>query len=113
MTTSLILGLVWLALAQATGLLRPPAHRRRAAVALTIGGIPLLGWVTTEAGPYVGLTLLAAGALSLRWPLAGMLRGRRAGWHEPVGQEMHLRFWRALRHDAADGAVADHRQGRA
>ena len=86
MTLSLILALIWFALAQATGLLRPAPRQRAAAVALTILGIPLLGWVTTDAGPYVGLALLAAGALSLCWPLPGRLRSTRApeAWREPA-----------------------------
>jgi membrane protease YdiL (CAAX protease family) len=86
MTLSLIMALVWLALAQATGLLRQAARQRVAAVVLTILGIPLLGWVTTDAGPYVGLALLAAGAVSLCWPLPEVLRAyRREGeWREPA-----------------------------
>jgi membrane protease YdiL (CAAX protease family) len=86
MTLSLILALIWLALAQATGLLRPASRQHAAAVALTIIGIPLLGWATTDAGPYVGLSLLAAGALSLCWPLPGLVRAlrNRAEWQEPA-----------------------------
>jgi hypothetical protein len=86
MTLSLILALIWFALAQATGLLRPAARQRTAAVALTVIGIPLLGWVTTDAGPFVGLALLAAGALSLCWPLPGVVRASRRGeeWREPA-----------------------------
>lgn len=86
MTLSLILALLWLVLAQATGLLRPTPRQRGAAVVLTVFGIPLLGWVTTDAGPYVGLALLAAGALSLCWPLPGRSRGNRGGdeWREPA-----------------------------
>ncbi len=86
MTLSLILALIWLALAQATGFLRPASRQHTAAVALTIVGIPLLGWVTTDAGPYISLALLAAGALSLCWPLPGVLRGARNGeeWQEPA-----------------------------
>jgi hypothetical protein len=86
MTLSLILALIWLALAQATGVLRPASRQRAAAVALTVPGIPLLGWVTTDAGPYVALALLAAGALSLCWPLPGLARTARRieEWREPA-----------------------------
>jgi len=86
MLLSLTLALIWLGVAQATGLLRPAPRQRAAAVALTIVGIPLLGWVTTEAGPYVGLALLAAGAVSLCWPLPGVLRrpSAEAEWREPA-----------------------------
>lgn len=86
MTLSLILALSWLVLAQATSRLRPAFRQRTAALALTICGIPLLGWVTTDAGPYIGLALLAAGVLSLHWLLPGVLRGAsdRAAWQEPA-----------------------------
>lgn len=86
MPLSLILALIWLGLAQATGILRPAARQRAAAVALTILGIPLLGWVTTDAGPYIGLALLAMGTLSLCWPLPGVLRAGRPAeeWREPA-----------------------------
>jgi uncharacterized membrane protein len=86
MTLSLTLALTWLAFAQATGLLRPMSRQRAAAVVLTILGIPLLGWVTTDAGPYVGLALLAIGVLSLCWPLPGFIRPTQGPeqWQEPA-----------------------------
>jgi len=86
MTLSLTLALIWLAVAQATGLLRSAPRQRVADVVLTVLGIPLLGWVTTDAGPYIGLALLAAGALSLCWPLPGLFNRTRADeeWREPA-----------------------------
>lgn len=86
MTPPLILALLWLAAAQATGLLRPARVKRAVVVALIICGIPLLGGVTADAGPFVGLGLLAAGVLSLRWPLSGVLRtpDRDDAWREPA-----------------------------
>jgi hypothetical protein len=32
-------------------------------------GVPLLGWVTYEGGPIIGMVILAAGASILRWPV--------------------------------------------
>jgi membrane protease YdiL (CAAX protease family) len=86
MMLSLTLALIWLGMAQATGLLRPAPRQRAAAVALTILGIPMLGWITTEAGPYIGLALLAAGVVSLCWPLPGLRREARNNeeWREPA-----------------------------
>ncbi|EPX81241.1 UDP-N-acetylenolpyruvoylglucosamine reductase [Litoreibacter arenae DSM 19593] len=48
-------------------------HWRRAYALIAIG-VPLLGWVTYENGPLVGLICLAAGASMLRWPLRYLAR---------------------------------------
>jgi hypothetical protein len=37
-------------------------------------GVPLLGYVVWENGPWIGLVVLAAGASVLRWPLWHLLR---------------------------------------
>ena len=49
----------------------------RAAYALIAVGIPLLGWLTWEAGPIWGLAFLAAGASLLRWPVIYLWRWLR------------------------------------
>jgi len=36
---------------------------------LIAAGVPLLGYVTYENGPWVGLLVLAAGSSMLRWPV--------------------------------------------
>lgn len=46
----------------------------KAAYGLIAIGIPLLGWVTYENGPVVGLVVLAAGASVLRWPVVFLWR---------------------------------------
>ena len=43
-------------------------HWRRAYVLIAVG-VPLLGWVTMENGPWVALVFLAAGMSVLRWPV--------------------------------------------
>lgn len=59
--------LVWMLAANLPLLLQ--GHRRRAAgYALVPLGVPILGYVTWQAGPVWGLSLLAVGALMLRWP---------------------------------------------
>ena len=40
-------------------------------------GIPLLGWITFENGPFWGLIALAGGASILRWPLIFLFRRLR------------------------------------
>jgi len=62
----------------------PRRLRLPAAWVLIITGIPLLGWVTWEAGPLWGLLVFAASASVLRWPL---IRGFQA-MQRAVGGEM-------------------------
>ncbi|MDX5349890.1 MAG: DUF2484 family protein, partial [Paracoccaceae bacterium] len=49
----------------------------RAAYVLIALGVPLLGWVTWETGPIVGMVILAAGASILRWPVVYLWRWLR------------------------------------
>ena len=69
MTLSLILACLWDILANVIAIL--PAHKSHwpAAYGLIAVGVPLLGFVTYENGPWIGLIVLAAGASVLRWPL--------------------------------------------
>ena len=46
---------------------------RRAYVLIAVG-VPLLGWVTYENGPWIGLICLAAGVSVLRWPVRYLAR---------------------------------------
>ncbi len=68
MTTSLILGFLWVILATAIALMPRRIHWP-GAVGLIATGIPLLGYITWENGPLVGGVALVAGASILRWPL--------------------------------------------
>lgn len=68
MPMSLILACVWSLLACLAGM-APERFHWPAAWVLIFTGIPLLGWVTYQAGPFWGLLLLVAGASVLRWPL--------------------------------------------
>ena len=47
------------------------------AYGLATVGIPLLGWITFENGPFWGLIALAGGASILRWPLIFLFRRLR------------------------------------
>lgn len=65
----LVLALGWLIVANIVGMLPSRDHHWRAAYALIAIGIPLVGWVTYESGPVIGMLVLAAGASVLRWPV--------------------------------------------
>lgn len=69
MSLSLILALLWLLAANLIAMLPTRDHHWRAAYILITVGIPILGYVTWQNGPVLGLLILAAGASILRWPL--------------------------------------------
>lgn len=68
MTLSLVLACVWALLATGIAVLPRRTHWP-GAVVLIATGIPLVGYVTWENGPFLGLLVLAAGVSVLRWPL--------------------------------------------
>ena len=69
MSLSLALALLWLVLANVLAMI-PSRDNHWARAYVLIGlGVPLVGWVTWDNGPIVGLLVLAAGASVLRWPL--------------------------------------------
>jgi hypothetical protein len=74
MGLSLILGFLWLILANVIAMFPSRDHHWRAAYVLIALGIPLVGWVTYTEGPVWGLIMLAAGASVLRWPLVYLVR---------------------------------------
>jgi Protein of unknown function (DUF2484) len=73
----LALCLIWLVAANLIGMLPSRDKHWRVAYGLIVIGVPLLGWATYEAGPVVGLLLLAAGASILRWPVVYLWRWLR------------------------------------
>ena len=80
MSTSLVLALVWLVVANVIAMFPSKRNHWPAAYALIAAGVPLVGYVTYQNGPIVGLLLLIAGASILRWPLIYLwrwLRGER------------------------------------
>lgn len=76
---SLPLGLCafWLILANVIAMFPSRDYHWRAAYILIAIGVPLLGWVTWELGPIVGMVVLAAGASILRWPVVYFWRWLR------------------------------------
>lgn len=71
---SLALAFLWLIGANVLAMFPSRDNHWKAAYALIAIGIPILGWVTYENGPIVGLLVLAAGASVLRWPVVFLWR---------------------------------------
>ena len=86
MNLALPAAFLWLVVANVIAMFPSRDHHWRAAYMLIAVGIPILGWVTYEAGPVWGLVLLAAGASVLRWPLVFFWRWtkRKAGFDQPA-----------------------------
>lgn len=78
MTLSLALACLWALIANVVAVFPSRRNHWPAAYVLIAVGIPLLGYVTYENGPWVGLFVMAAGASMLRWPLRYLLRWIRS-----------------------------------
>ncbi|WP_297769562.1 DUF2484 family protein [uncultured Roseovarius sp.] len=79
MTLSLVLACLWALVANILAMLPSRDNYWRRAYVLIAVGVPILGYVTWENGPWIGLFVLAAGMSVLRWPvvyLGRWLRGR-------------------------------------
>ncbi|MEP1520268.1 DUF2484 family protein [Ascidiaceihabitans sp.] len=69
MSTSLILACLWALIANVLAMTpSKDLHWRNAYILIAIG-IPIVGYVTWENGPWIGLLVLAAGVSILRWPV--------------------------------------------
>ncbi|MCE8008916.1 DUF2484 family protein [Aestuariivita sp.] len=81
MTVSLVLAALWAVIANVLAMLPSRDNHWRRAYALIGVGVPLLGYVTYENGPWIGLLVLLAGMSLLRWPMIYAARwiGRRLG----------------------------------
>jgi hypothetical protein len=80
MTTSLTLACLWAVVASLIAMLPNRIHWP-AAYALIAIGIPLVGWVTYQNGPVIGMIVLAGGVSILRWPVIYLFRWLRARAH--------------------------------
>ena len=83
MILPLALCLLWLIAANLIGMLPSRDKHWRAAYVMIGIGVPLLGWLTWEAGPVIGLVVLAAAASILRWPVVFLWRWVR----QRIGRE--------------------------
>ncbi|UOA27714.1 DUF2484 family protein [Pseudosulfitobacter sp. DSM 107133] len=82
MTLSLILASLWALAANVIAMTPSRDHHWRVAYVLIAIGIPILGFVTVQHGPWIGLLVMGAGVSVLRWPviyLGRWLRGRTLG----------------------------------
>lgn len=77
MILPLALCLIWLIAANVIAMFPSRDYHWRSAYVLIVIGVPLLGWVTYEAGPIVGMLVLGAGASILRWPVVYFWRWLR------------------------------------
>lgn len=86
MTLSLWLALLWIVVANVLALIPSKDHHWTRAYVLIAMGIPLLGWVTWQNGPWIGLFCLLAGASILRWPVFFLWRWirKRLGGNGPA-----------------------------
>ncbi len=74
MNLSLILVCLWALVANILAMTpSKDNHWQRAYVLITLG-IPLLGFVTYQNGPWIGLFVLVAGMSVLRWPVIYLTR---------------------------------------
>lgn len=69
MSLSLIAGFLWLIAANVIAMFPSTDHHWRNAYRLIGAGVPILGGITYENGPLLGLLFLAGGASLLRWPV--------------------------------------------
>ena len=69
MSTSLILACLWAIIANVIAMTPSRDHHWRNAYILIAVGIPIVGYVTFEHGPWIGLLVLGMGMSVLRWPV--------------------------------------------
>lgn len=81
MTLSLTLACLWAVVANLLAMTPSKDNHWKRAYALIAVGIPILGFVTYENGPWIGLLVLLAGMSVLRWPVVYLSR-----WVRGVGR---------------------------
>ena len=69
MSISLTLAALWAILANVLAMMPSRDQHWRNAYMLIAVGIPIVGYVTVQHGPWVGMLILAAGMSVLRWPV--------------------------------------------
>ena len=85
MTLSLTLAALWAVMANVLAMIPSRDNHWRRAYMLIGVGVPILGYVTYENGPWIGLLVLMAGMSLLRWPVIYAARwvGRTFGRGTP------------------------------
>jgi hypothetical protein len=77
MTVSLVLACLWALAANLLAMMPSRNHHWRRAYVLMALGVPILGFVTWQNGPWIGLMVMAAGMSVLRWPVIYLGRWMR------------------------------------
>ncbi len=77
MTLSLILACLWAIAANVIAMFPSKRNHWPAAYVLITIGIPILGFVTYQHGPWLGLLVLVAAMSILRWPVIYLVRWLR------------------------------------
>lgn len=78
MTLSLTLAAVWAVVANILAMLPSGDNHWRRAYILIACGIPIIGYVTAQHGPWVGMIVLIGGMSVLRWPVIFLTRWLRS-----------------------------------
>lgn len=79
MTLSLTLACLWAVAANVIAMLPSRDNHWSYAYGLIAVGIPIVGFVTWQHGPWIGLLIMVAGMSILRWPviyLSRWIKGR-------------------------------------
>ena len=85
MSLSLILACLWALVANVLAMTPSRDFHWRNAYILIAVGIPIVGYVVMQHGPWIGLLVLAGGCSVLRWPVIYLGRWlRRASRNTPA-----------------------------
>lgn len=76
---SLVLACFWAVIANVLAMMPSKDQHWRNAYVLIVVGIPIVGYVVMQHGPWIGLLVLAAGCSVLRWPVIYLARWLRRG----------------------------------
>ena len=85
MTLSIVLAAAWAVLANVLAMLPSRDNHWRRAYFLIAIGVPILGYVTYQNGPLIGLLVLLAGMSLLRWPVVYAARWVSRGFRRLDG----------------------------
>ncbi len=77
MSWSILLAGLWGLVANVLAMIPSKDNHWKRAYFLIAVGIPILGYVTYENGPWIGLVVLVAGMSVLRWPVIYLGRWMR------------------------------------
>lgn len=75
----MVLVCLWFLVANVGAMVPSKRHHWPFAYVLIAVGIPILGWVVYQHGPWVGLFVLAAAMSVLRWPVIYLFRWIKRG----------------------------------